>query len=76
MLAKNSSKVTPESKPDHLGTSDIKERSLWTVDVPIDIRSFKSCNSFLVSVNSDKILASAIVKYSKYKVSKTQNFQL
>jgi hypothetical protein len=40
MMAKNSSRVTPESRPDHVGTNDIKERSLWTVDAPIDMHCF------------------------------------
>jgi hypothetical protein len=40
MPAKNSFRVTPKSKPDHLGTNDIEERSLWTVGAPIDMRSF------------------------------------
>jgi len=60
-MMKNS-RLTPESKPDSLGTNDIKERFLWIVGAPIEIRSFKGCYSLLVSVNSDKILASAVLK--------------
>jgi len=42
MLSRNSSRVTLSSEPDHLGITEIKDKSLWTVGVvPVDARSLR-----------------------------------
>jgi len=60
MLEKNPSRGTAVSEHDHLGTKEIKNISLWTVGVPVEIRRLSRCNSALVSTNSAYIRASAM----------------
>jgi len=52
MLEKYSSREIVGSEPDHLGINETKDRSLWTVTVPVFIRSFSCCNSNLICANS------------------------
>jgi hypothetical protein len=75
MLAKNSSRVTAESSPDHFVTNDIKDKSLCTVGVPIDNHSLKRCLSLFATARSDWILESVIAKFQRRRNFKT-NFRL
>jgi len=74
ILEKNSSRHTAVSEPDHLGTKEIKDRSLWTVGISMETRSLSRCNSALFSTNSAFIRASAMFKNYVSVLYKISNF--
>jgi len=76
MLEKNSSRHTAVSEPDHLGTKEINDRSLWAVGVPMETRSLSRCNSALVSTNSVCRRASAMLKNHVSVLYEISNFTI
>lgn len=49
ILEKNCSSGSADSVPGHLGVREIKDKSLWTVDVSMEIRFLSRCISALHS---------------------------
>jgi Fe-S oxidoreductase len=74
MLEKNSSRGTAASEPDHLGTKEIKSRSLWKVGIPMETRSLSRCNSALFSTCSACRRASAVLKKTVSVMQKISKF--
>ena len=70
MLSRNSSRLAAVSDRDHLGITEIKDRSLWPVGVvPKDILSLTRFNSFFVSINSSCSRASVILTCSWVQIT-------
>lgn len=74
ILEKNSSRRTAVSEPDHLGTKEIKDRSLRTVGIYMETRSLSHCNSALFTTNSACRRASVMFKNYVSVLYKISNF--
>ena len=61
ILGKNSSREMADSVPEHLGTRDTKETSLWTVGGVVDKRSLKRWISTCALLNSSFKRASVFI---------------
>jgi hypothetical protein len=75
MLDRISSRRISVSAPDHFGTRDIKDGSLWTVGVPTEAHLHNYCSSALIFASSTCNCALAMLKKLCYSLNELLNFE-